>query len=376
MDRWNRWTVGLAVCVFLFLFLGYLVVKPAAVEYPPYLSVSPAPDGTKALALLLKEKRQEVREWKQAWRFLPKGENQVMVAIEPYGLKKEDRDAVLEWVRQGNHLVLFEDDPRDWGNGISTVGINGHQAGKRVIEARGWAADQELAAQVDTPRRLYPGQGDRVLLADSQGALASRYGIGRGSVTVFLTPGWVTNRAILEDSHFALVWPVLNQEWDTVWLDEYHHGRQSDPPLLAVYPGWLVAAGAQLLLGLALWLWWKGKRFGPVYTPRDWVVRRGDETLVAVAGWYERRGLCRDALAHQYGYLRQLFRLRWGMAAEATDQEIVGMAEANWGSERADRLRALFRRQEEVMRGGRYGVKDFLADSREIDGFIKKLEEE
>jgi hypothetical protein len=130
------------------------------------------------------------------------------------------------------------------------------------------------------------------------------------------------------------------------------------------------------MLALLLWLWWKGKRFGPIYTPREWVVRRGDETLVAVAGWYERRRLNRDALAHQYDYLRQVFRLRWGMPVQASDQEIVRAARENWGSERADKLNALFQRLEEVKRGGRYQVREFLLDSQEIDGFIKTLEEE
>ena len=151
------------------------------------------------------------------------------------------------------------------------------------------------------------------LLYDDQGILAGRIQMGKGSMTLFLVPDWMTNAQIQKWSHFEAIWPYIQGDWSVVWVDEYHHGLQEKPGLLAIYPGWLVASCIQLAAALLLLVWWQGKRFGPVYTLREWTVRRGDETLLAIARWYEQRGLARDALLHREAYLRQLIHDRWGV---------------------------------------------------------------
>jgi hypothetical protein len=196
--------------------------------------------------------------------------------------------------------------------------------------------------------------------------------MGAGHLTMVLTPEWLTNERILAHSHFELVWPLFAHPWSTVWLDETHHGYGTTPGLPAVYPAWIKLAALQLGLALLAWLWLRGKRFGPVYTPRAWTVRRGDETLLAVAGWYERLGFSREALSHQQLHLRQLLFERWGLSPSATAQQAANAARGRWPEAQAARLARLL----EAPPALPVGVKLFVQRTREMGEMIAYLEKE
>jgi hypothetical protein len=375
MNRRNKRPLALMGAIALFLALGYVLVKPQAPDYPPYLSFSPDVDGVKGLMQLLKENDRPVKEWRQSWRFLPPEEKQALLVIEPGELQPGERKAIQEWVEKGNDLLLFQKVPEDWDD-LRAREIKPSEPGEKRIERSGMSEGGTLTGFVDSAYRLQEAPGITALLRDDQGILAAQKKVGKGSISVFLTPAWLTNGHILSHSHFELLWPYLQKNWQAIWFDEYHHGIEQQPGLLAVYPEWLTTLTLQLALVALLWLWWKGKRFGPVYILREWVVRRGDESLLAVAGWYEHRRLAREALLHQERYLRRLLQERWGLHPMASDKEIAAMARARWSAAEAERLLQLLQHLQAVKAAKGYTPKHLLEDSVKIDEMIARMEKE
>ncbi|MBP1990892.1 DUF4350 domain-containing protein [Paenibacillus eucommiae] len=436
MRKLNKLHIGLAVSIVLFLCLGYLIVKPERENNPPYLSFSPDADGVKAWRELLESKPGKVREWRLGWGELPPGGGQLLVAVQPGEIAQEQLAEITEWVRQGNDLMVWDQQPYEWAerfpiaipqnenesgnknqNEINNETHNQEQAETglaagqvRVITQEGITNGQEaLKGVVQTSFRLQPADTlpteqlqqsqqsqqtqfpQQILLSDEQGVLASRVEVGSGSITMVLTPEWLMNGTILSDSHFELVWTLFMDSWDTVWIDETYHGYGTARGLPSIYPAWLKLAGVQLGIALLCWLWLRGKRFGPVYTPRAWTVRRGDETLLAVAGWYERLGYRSEALSHQQLHLRQLLYERWGLSPSATAQQAAQAARVRWPEAQAERLARLLEAAphnsaqndaaggEDVQSGaqrGQVSAKAFVEQTRELGEIIAYLEKE
>lgn len=376
MNAQRKLLFALCAAILLFLTIGYVGFKPNATDYPAYLSFSADRDGTKALKLLFESKGNAVKEWRQSWRFLPQTQRQALVVIEPDSLQPGEQAAILDWIEQGNDLILFQQDPSDWEEQFATAERVVPGSYWRYVEQPGTGEDFRGKAVVDATVRLAKADDVTVLLQDNQGILAAKRKIGKGNMLLFLTPEWLQNKNILEHDHFALLWPYLQAKYTAVWFDEFHHGYRQQPGLLAVYPQWLLFLTAQIAVAGLLWIWRKGKRFGPVYTRREWVVRRGDETLLAVAGWYEHRRLARDACRHQAQYMRRLFQEKWGLSSKASDQDIISMARMHWDERTALRLKGLLTHLQEMENRKRYGKDELLHDSRWMDEMISRLEKE
>jgi hypothetical protein len=336
MPRLNKLHYGLVLTVISFLLIGYWLVKPELERYPAYVSFSPDLNGTKALRELLVERQAQVKSWDLAWKHLPRQSNQLLIAIQPEGITEDDHAELRGWLEQGNDLIMFHDEPYDWEE-FTLDYVDGEDLISMIYAGDRSSEDEGLTALVGTGNRLSSHTGQQ-LFADADGILGSRMAVGEGSITVVLAPDWLTNNQIVEHSHFELVWPLFSKQWDAVWFDESHHGYQQKPGLLAVYPAWLIIACMQLGAALLLWLWLRGKRFGPVYTPRAWTVRRGDETLQAVAGWYERLGLRGEALIHQQQLLRQLLYEHWGLSPSASTAQAAALARSRWPEAHVARL--------------------------------------
>lgn len=377
MLKRNKLQIALAVSIVAFLLFGYILVKPDLPDLPPYLSTSADRDGTKAVFTLLKEQGAPVKAWKQPWRSLPSGGRHKLIVIQPYTLGAKEWEEIRTWVSGGNELVMLHDSPEEMdGFSFTKTGHAGSDA-VAITDLTGQSGTG-LSGKVASVYRLKETPGMKPLLKDERGIIAGRTEVGHGSITLLLVPEWMRNDRILEHSHFELIRPYLQTSPDTggLWFDEYHHGLYEKPGMLAVYPGWLLAVLLQLTLGALLWLWMKGVRFGPAYTPRAWTVRRGDETLLAAAGWYERRGLAREALAHQARYIRGLMRERWGVRLDATVTQALAAAKPHLSKGELEQLAAVMRSWQAAEEAASYSPKQFEKDSRMADGVIRRLERE
>lgn len=374
--KWTKYHTGLAACIILFFIIGFILVQPEAQKYNPYLSFSPDLDGTKAFTMLLDEQGYATKEWRQSWRFLPTQTGQVLIVIQPYYLYETEQEAIIDWLHQGNELIIVDYEPRGWpGIDNDYVGSKGVQRGIHSVYFDG---ARPMAGDIQSSYRLRTMADDyEVIIEDAHGPIAVSRPIGDGRLTIAITPNWLTNNEVLEHNHFELMWPLFkDQDWEAVWIDEYHHGYQSRPGLFAVYPDWLIVAGAQLTIVLLLWLWWKGKRFGPIYTLREWIVRRGDETLLAIASWYERKRLNRESFHHQMMYVRQLINERWGIPHNATHNEVIHRAKQHWEPKHVEALHDLLNKHEHIKRDVSYKTKQLVKDSQRVNEIIKQLEKE
>ncbi|MFI8715080.1 DUF4350 domain-containing protein [Brevibacillus brevis] len=374
MDSLRTYRVGIVVASLLLVIVGWLIVKPTAEPLPPYLASSAQSSGIKAVLVLLEEKGKQVKEWRQPMRFLPTATGQAMLVVEPERLLPEEQIDILDWVSEGNDLILFQSRPEWEDLPFQTEYIRGKENQERNIQ--GSLVLGRFMGKAETPLRFLEDDDMEPLLYDDQGILGGRTEVGDGSVTFFLVPEWLTNQKIDRLSHFEAIWPYVQGDWSVLWVDEYHHGLQEKPGFLAIYPGWLIAACMQLGILLLLYVWWRGKRFGPVYTLKEWTVRRGDETLLAVSSWYERRGLAKDALRHREAYMRQLLYDRWGVHQRADRVEIVRYAKTRWTNQEVEKFAHLLERLEQAKNEGRYSPKGLLADSLLLDEITKRLEKE
>lgn len=410
----KRERLGIIAGIVLFIAAGLLLTRVGTPQYPPYVSLSPTPDGTKGLYLLMKESGMNVDRWELAWRYLPNDSRNALVVIEPGFVPRQEREQLLAWIARGNDVIWFEGDPRAWDESLSAppdhapseelnsdeMDVNGesdsNESGDEadidseamenndeddIVDIRppspitdvSRGTPRQLEAVVLSPYRIDNYHDFEPILRDEHGTVAARGAIGDGSLTLFVVPEWTNNGTVLQHDHFELVWPHLKQAWTAVWFDEYHHGYQQSAGLAAVYPDWLLAVAGQLLLALLLWLLIGAVRFGPAYTPREWTVRRGDETMLAAASWYERRKLTREALELQQQFVRELIRERWGVSANASDQQLIAAARANTDGATAAQLARLLQRWERVSQLDTYPVKSFVEDSRLADEIIQKL---
>lgn len=387
MLRRNSQLLGLALAIAAFVLVGLALARPDAGSEPPYASSNAHPSGVKGLFTLLEEQHVPVRAWKKPWTALPDTDGQALIVIEPRGLGAAEVETIREWAEAGNEVLVLEDDPWQWEDFALTeaaAGIDGDaglaEAGGAVpVPIRivaGHSSGETLSGAIASPYRLKPDEKLEPLLADERGIVAGRIAYGSGSVTMLLVPEWASNGRIMQWSHFELLWPQLPLAAQAVWFDDYHHGLQQLPGMLSVYPAWLLAVLLQLSFGVLLWLWQKAVRFGPAYEPREWTVRRGDETLLAAAGWYDRRKLTREAIGHQARYIRSLLRQRWGVPLQATEQQVLAAARRRWSAREAEELAALLQRLREAERQPAYPVKQLVQDSRLADPIIRKLEKE
>ncbi|WP_274364011.1 DUF4350 domain-containing protein [Paenibacillus thermotolerans] len=393
MTRTNRTQALLAVCVFLFIGLGFAFIRPGLTDYSPYLSFSPDLDGTKALRTLLERQGADVREWRLPPDRLPKAEGQLYVAIDPYKMTQTAGGELTSWASEyGNDVVVLEHVPgplNPWGTEDSErTGDEEKQPAKAepvrqdesaaYVTAVGGAGETTHEAIVESFLRLTEVEADEVLLRDERGVIAARKSIGQGSVTMALTPEWTQNENILKGEQFELLWSMLGGEsaaGRTIYFDEYHHGYADSPGISQVYPPWLLAAFGQIAAALIIWLWRKGKRFGPAYTPREFRVRRSDETLLAVSGWYRRGKLTRESLGYRVEHLKRALSLRGvGLPGAAKAADIAAAAKPALKPETAEALRNVLLRWEQA--DGAYSEKRWVEDSAVLDEALRTIEGE
>jgi hypothetical protein len=377
--KWSKLHTGLMVCIAGFVLISYVLIKPSVEQYPPFLSFSPDKDGVKAIVELLEQQDHNVKEWKQSWRLLPRHKEQAMLVIQPYSMFSSEQDELLEWAALGNDVFIFQQKPDYWEDISFTQLDELYDGDKPQKISEGSPVDngiEQYTGKVITNYRLEETADTHVVYEDAHGVLAVQRQVGSGSFTIFLTPEWLINEYILLESHFEMVWPLFqDRQWNVLWVDEYHHGYEQEAGFLQVYPRWLVFFLIYCAaLGL-LWLWWKGKRFGPTYTPRAYIKRRGDETLLAAAGWLQRDQKTAEMLLYQADYFKQQVSERWGISTSASHIELLKEASHHWRPEQVERLRRLLKTLDGFDSKQRLSDQQLLMMSKEWSKCIRQLEE-
>ncbi|MDZ7751373.1 MAG: DUF4350 domain-containing protein [Gammaproteobacteria bacterium] len=236
------------------------------------------------------------------WGEGPPAEVDVLVVAGPRpGLAGPLLAPLLDWVSGGGHLVVPApaggDDDAD--PLFAALGLGSHRADDTTSPgAVTMALDGAvLKAEFRGTTRLAGGAGYRDLAADVYGALVLEGRVGRGRVTALATLDPFTNRRLGEHDHAELLVRLLAPGGTA---PRVAFARDPGMPGLAA---WLWQRIPETLLSLALmaalFLWWRGHRFGRLAGAPE-APRRSLLEHIEAAGWFLwRRGRAEGLLEAQ-----------------------------------------------------------------------------
>jgi hypothetical protein len=204
------------------------------------------------------------------------------------------------------------------------------------------------------------GQGWDPVAGTLQGVSIQVRRLGSGRIWLVPTPHLLDNRSLERADNVALLRNVVREELGrggVVLFDEYHHGYTPSPlaavPRAPAFRAFLFQGA--LLLGLYLWA--RGRRFGPpVPLERD-ERRPAVEYLHAMAAILRRGGKTREVAGDLVRGFRHRLEARAGIPARLTDPQAVARLGRRTGRDcgglgvwleqarqgRVDRPRHLFR---------------------------------
>ena len=359
----------------LFLAVSYFSISPKQTFYPAYVSTSPSPTGVKALYTYLKQEK-DVKRWNHSPDLLPKHDKeQMLLMVEPAFIPEEDlMQSYLDYMKAGHTILLFQQNPKGMFD-LNTEPINAKRESNgqsNVISDQNHTA---YHAEIPSPIRLQPVKKDEILLHDQEGTIALKRSYGKGQLIVAITPDWLTNDKLLKKDHLPLVFHLLNEEnTGSLLFDEYIHGGENASTFLTVYPRWFLSFILQGLLLLALWLWYKGKRFGPIFHPREDSVRFSDEGIQALAAWYQRGKRYQDSLKIQADYVKLLLQERWQVPYSKEWHDLSSNLERRWVQIPAREIQPFLNGLIAILEKEDMNKQEYLLWSRKLEELRKEVE--
>ncbi|MBS4194233.1 DUF4350 domain-containing protein [Lederbergia citri] len=305
--------IWLIILLIIFVLASFLLFSQKPKSYPNYVSDSPASTGIKALYTYLHNHYDTVKRWKHTPKLLnhDKG-NQLLIIIEPFFMPTSDEiNEYKNFMNAGNTILLISEKPDGFFELKSDI-VEKNLSNKKLK-----ITDQNgitYRGEVNSTIRLQTKKQDKVLLQDTEGAIALKRTYGDGHLIVSIAPEWLTNGQILTSDHIPLILSLINEEKPTTILfDEYVHMGENASTVWTVYPKWFLILLFQILVIAILFLWAKGKRFGPIFIPREETVRFSDEGIRALAAWYLRGKKFGESLNIQSDFVKQLIQERYGI---------------------------------------------------------------
>ncbi|WP_217586317.1 DUF4350 domain-containing protein [Lentibacillus saliphilus] len=366
------WIVGLLV---LLGGVNYLAMSDQPEAYPPYTPDSPSPSGLKAFYTYMEELNDNVETWDDAPGQLVEESDQgrqLLIMIEPDHLEdSEIAEHYMNYIESGQTILLVKRDL----SGLLNANTN-------VLETSfiGDVKDSEgvdYEADVMSSTRLRVEADDEVLLSDDGGAIALKRSYGDGTLIAVNTPSWFTNENILEKDHLPLVLGLLEDAggtWDQILFEAAHGSQDTAAAWTDIYPFWIIVLSLFVVVWTVLWLWFKGKRFGRIVTPREATVRFSDERVKALGAWYLRTKSYSEALAIQADYLKTRMQENWGISYRRSwhDRHDHLVRRLDEMSEKD--VRAFVTGLEQVLQKDTINKQEFLLWSKQIDSVRREVE--
>lgn len=327
-NKRRRWIIGGAIVALLLLIVFWFPGQMAR-EKLPYASQNAKNLGAKALALLLEKRGMNVAKWDNDYPSLPSNTApSTLLTIEPMTEppSSDERQALLEWVEQGNQWILFASPETTWpetfGFDVTTCkeeSTQGLIAVRKTPYSNRWL--REIQAMRWEGACARPAKQDRTLLTSFEwDALVVMRTKGKGRIIFVPYARIITNEYIDRADHLALPLGLLEGYSRNVWFDETVHpwlprldqrstpiepppedaGEKMQGPSVASFfallriNGWYLFL--QILMAVIYWLWLKGKRFGPPRRDpkREW--RSGSEYVIAMSRWLNKKRSRKKAL--------------------------------------------------------------------------------
>lgn len=373
MLKGNRIWLWTALALLLFIGIGFLLSGEQPKTYNKFLSTSPSPTGMKAFYTYMQDEQADIDRWYGQPSKLPKASHkQGLIMVGPYfRYQEEEEQRYKGWMEQGNTILLMKQDPV----GYFGTKIEYTEPSTEASKLKG-KNGETYEAHVPGNIRLRLQNGDEELLSDDQGTVALKRSFGKGELIISLQPEWVTNGAILNQDHMELSLFLVNQtNASSLLVDEYGHGQDNLPTYLTVYPQELLVFMLQLAILTILAIWIRGKRFGPVYLPREAEVRFGDERLRALAAWYMRSDFFNESLSIQEQYVRYAVSERWGVSIKHSWKEIFEVIQSRLTEDQVTKWKEWVPQLQHVRQNERWSKKEYVTWSQKLDHIRKEVQE-
>lgn len=340
-------------------------------QYSPYLSDSPSPTGTKALFTYLAEKDIKTGRWYHEPSLLAQEKNTLLLMVEPYFMFSEnDSFHYEEFMNGGNKILLFSESPKDMFGTKTTFATQVDDRGSFQYQ------DRSYQLEINNAEYIQVREGEEKLLSDSIGTYAYKRKYGDGELIVVKASKLLTNGSILNEDHAEFITTLLAdlyEEGYEIKFDEYIHEAKVVSSYLRAYPFWFLVFLLQGLIVTLLWLFYKGKRFGPIYRPREDYVRFSDESIVALASWHMKSKRYQDSLRIQADYMKQLLYDKWHIPYRLSWRESNSLLKAKWGRPEKD-IEQFVSQLEEVLAKESLNKNEYIKWSKRLDDLRKEVE--
>ncbi|MCM3567689.1 DUF4350 domain-containing protein [Neobacillus mesonae] len=375
MKKARQGWIWLAVLLVVFIIVSYISFSPKPKFYPGYVSDSPSPTGVKGFYTYL-NKELKVKRWHHSPEFLPKSQkNEILVMVEPLNIPEtKEMNEYTDFIKSGNTILLLKKNPK----GMFDVNIlpgefdSNNEKVSKVYDEN----NKAFKAVIKSYIRLELEQGDSVLLHDQSGVVALKHSIGKGKLIVAVAPEWLMNQNILSYDHLPLVLSLLEKGGSqSILFDEYLHGTKAASDTLNVYPKWFLLLILQGTIMAMLWLWLKGKRFGPIFTPREDSVRFSDEGIRALAAWYIRGRLYHDSLQIQADYVKFMLQERWQIPYSREWQDLSSLLERKWLGKKPSEIKEFLHGLTAVLEKEKIPKQEYVQWSDRLDRLQKEVEQ-
>jgi hypothetical protein len=369
VGAWIWFTILLS----LFLVFSYVSYSPNPQYYPDYVSDSPSPTGVKAFYTYVK-KEKEGKIWRHSPDLLAKTDNQLLIMVEPsFTPDKEVMATYLNFMKAGNTILLLQSNPK--GMFDLKIGADEELASSREKMKVFTQEQSSYKAQIHSSIRLQTNKEDEVILYDQAGTIAAKQTFGKGHLIVAIAPEWITNANLLNKDHLPLLLYLLNEgTYANILFDEYIHGGENESSFWNVYPMWFLLLVLQGIILMILWLWWKGKRFGPIIVAREETVRFSDEGIQALAAWYLRGKRYHDSLVIQADFVKLLLQEKWQIPYNREWKELLCYLERKWTLLPAKEISSFLTELESILKKEKISRQEYLLWSKKLDQLRKEVE--
>ncbi|MDN3016252.1 DUF4350 domain-containing protein [Paenibacillus sp. BSR1-1] len=365
----KTWLLLISVLT-LFILISYFTFSPKPQSFPRYVTDSPSPTGVKAIYTYL-NKETDVAIWGKPPEMLPHTtKNKLLIMIEPsIQLTKEDMQKYVSFIENGNTILLLKDDPKGMFD-VKTVSTK-DTASNTIFDSE----NRVVKSLVKSSHRLRTSDQDKILLYDHLGPIALKRTLGKGQLIVGVTPEWMTNQNILKLDNLSQILLLINEgNSNAILLDEYIHGQWNDTGFLSAFPKWLLLIFLQGALVIILWLWLKGKRFGPIFMTREETVRFSDEGIRALTAWYLKGRRYHDSIIIQADYVKLLLQERWGIPYSRQWQDLPNYLERKWQQIPTSEILPFINGLAHVLEKERISKQEYLLWSKKLDQLRKEVE--
>lgn len=297
-------------------------------EGPPLSPDSTAADGTRALTEVLERLGADVVVDSEP----PEDADSVLLLVD--NLTEDRRDALEQRAEAGATLVVV-----DANSPLAPEPVGAADLGLIATPiSRG--CDVSALADVE---RIGPGSdwlfepGEGAVGCFSRGAGSWLVAEPRGDGAVVFTggPRWVTNDGLDDVDNALLAVALLAPGGDDVVAivppDLTVPGEGGVDPL-ALVPGWVWSAMAQIAVAGLLLVWWRSRRLGPPVVEEQPVRLPGSELVLALGGLHAARADAGHAASAIREGLRRDAARRTGLPAD-TDADAVAQAAMQAGAD-------------------------------------------